>query len=179
MSLLDKFKDQLPKSENGNMFDKLIEGMTKTKDLVEHPNVTKRRPEECTKLGASIGKILPAAQGLNQFSYFLESKEDVKEGVGKVEGALEKVNELLGKIAKLNCLNEICLKAKLYKQLYEYQQQIEEYEEKIDKLPEQAKEMAMEWVKENMPGAGLAAEGIEAGKKALDAGIGAVKGLFK
>ncbi len=46
-------------------------------------------------------------------------------------------------------------------------------------MKKEATKMAKDWVMKNNPMAGLAAGGIDAGKKMLQGGMDAVKGVFK
>ena len=63
---------------------------------------------------------------MNKASAFIDKNDDVKEKIDETEGVIDEVNKLLKKLIGMNCLNEVCIKAKLYKKIYEISQQIEE-----------------------------------------------------
>ena len=131
MDLLDKYKDKLPKFEGEPIMDGLIEKAEKTEEYVDHDKVKDRVPEEQEKISAAVGSMLPVMKTMNKASAFIDKNEDVKEALEETEGIFDQVNKLLKKLISMNCLNEICIKAKLYKKIYEISQQIEEEQGKV------------------------------------------------
>ena len=59
--------------------------------------------------------MLKAAEPLNKLSYFIKDNKGIKEKIDETEGVIDKINELLGKIVGMNCITEICIRAKIYK----------------------------------------------------------------
>ena len=111
--------------------DGLIEKAEKTEEYVDHDKVKDRVPEEQEKISAAVGSMLPVMKTMNKASAFIDKNEDVKDALEETEGIFDEVNKLLKKLISMNCLNEICIKAKLYKKIYEISQQIEEEQGKV------------------------------------------------
>ena len=112
-ALMSQVEDKIPAMDKG-LFDDTLEKMKTTQELVENPKVQEKRPEEAEKLAEGTTAMIALIEPINKISYFIKDNEEAKEKITLLDGILIKINDLLLKVSKFNCLNEACIKVKVF-----------------------------------------------------------------
>ena len=147
MDLFNQMKQYLPKSEGPTKFDPLLENLKKTNELTDNDQVKKLAEDESKAANDITGTLVGVLEKINPISSFLPENEQASEALDTGNEQVSELNDMLGKIAGLNCITKFCMLAKYLKKVQDLIKKLEEFKKKLEEQFKEAQDKAMDWAK--------------------------------